>query len=90
MPKKRATKPHKRGPKEERLVIPEESQEALTRLLKPATQVSSLKAAFDSAHKDGMDALKRHDFDALTDAVKRERKVVDAMKRIAPSTHGAK
>jgi len=35
MPKKRTKKPQKRGPKEERLVIREDPQDALTRLLKP-------------------------------------------------------
>jgi hypothetical protein len=35
MPKKRTTKPQKRGPKEERLIIREDPQEALARLLKP-------------------------------------------------------
>jgi hypothetical protein len=36
MPKKRTTKPKKRGPKEERLIIREDPAEALARLLKPA------------------------------------------------------
>jgi hypothetical protein len=35
MPKKRTTKPRKRGPKEERLIIRESPQDALARLLKP-------------------------------------------------------
>ena len=38
MPKARKTKPKKRGPKEERLIIREDPADALARLLKPATQ----------------------------------------------------
>jgi len=36
MPKARKTKPKKRGPKEDRLIIQEDPQDALARLLKPA------------------------------------------------------
>jgi hypothetical protein len=35
MPKKRTTKPRKRGPKEERLIVREDPQDAINRLLKP-------------------------------------------------------
>ena len=50
----------KRDPKEERLIVREDPTEALARLLKPS-KVASLKAEFDAAHKDGMDALERGD-----------------------------
>jgi hypothetical protein len=36
MTKKHITKPRKRGPKEERLIVREDPQDALARLLKPA------------------------------------------------------
>ena len=45
---------------------------------KPST-VSSHKAAFDQAHQDGMDALKRGDYDAFGEAVYRESKVIEAI-----------
>jgi len=37
MAKKQTSKPKKRGPKEERLIIREDPAEALSRLLKPTT-----------------------------------------------------
>ena len=43
------------------------------------SSVSSLKAAFDEAHRDGMDALQRGDYDAFGEAVERESKVIDAV-----------
>lgn len=74
-------KPRKRGPKEERLIIRDDPAEALRRLLKPnkTTSLKSLKAAFDAAHKDGMDAIQRGDYDAFGNAIDRERKILDAI-----------
>jgi hypothetical protein len=37
MPKTRKPKPKKRGPKEERLVITEDPEQALARLIRPTT-----------------------------------------------------
>ena len=71
-------KPQKRGPKEERLIIRDDPAEALARLLKPK-KTTSLKAAFDAAHKDGIDAIQRGDYDAFGNAIDRERKIIDAI-----------
>ena len=40
-------------------------------------KTTSLKAAFDAAHKDGMDAIQRGDYDAFGNAIDRERKIID-------------
>jgi len=69
-----------KAPKKPR--ISEAPQEALTRSLKP-NKIASLKAEFDAAHNDGMDALKRGDYKAVRHAVDRERKVIDAMPKPA-------
>ena len=45
----------------------------LTGVLK---QVRALKVQFDKAHADGMTALDRHNFDALCDAIVRERTAI--------------
>ena len=71
-------KPHKRDRKEERRIIRDDPAEALARLLKP-NKTTSLKAAFDAAHKDGMDAIQRGDYDAFGNAIDRERKIIDAI-----------
>jgi hypothetical protein len=78
MPKVKKRKPRKRGPKEERLIIRDDPAETLRRLLKP-NKTTSLKAAFDAAHKDGMDAIQRGDYDAFGNAIDRERKILDAI-----------
>ena len=77
MPKVKKRKPRKRGPKEERLITRDDPAETLRRLLKP--NKTSLKAAFDAAHKDGMDAIQRGDYDAFGNAIDRERKILDAI-----------
>ena len=77
MPKARKQKPRKRGPKEERLIIRDDPAEALQRLLLKANKITSLKAAFDAAHKNGIDALQRGDYDAFGNAIARERKILD-------------
>jgi len=76
----RKTKPRKGGPNENRLVITGDRAEARRRLLTPA-QVANLRTEFMAAHKDGLDALKRHDYDALADAIDRERKIADIVKQ---------
>jgi hypothetical protein len=50
---------------------------ALTRALRPT--LTERMAEFDAAHKDGMDALERHDSAALQAAVIHERKVIDVV-----------
>jgi len=75
MPKARNTKPPQRGPKKERLVITQDPQETALR----QRQVADLKTRFDEIHRDGMDALKRRDYDALVDAIEREREIADVL-----------
>ena len=75
MPKAKKRKPQKRGPKEERLVIRDDPAAALARPLKP-NKVAILKAEFDAAHKNGMEALRRGDTDAFGYAVDREHKIL--------------
>ena len=40
-----------------------------------------LKKQFDEAHQDGMKALRDGDMDALTDALKREREIIEQLPR---------
>jgi hypothetical protein len=61
----------------------EDAQEDPTRLAKLKTTTNSLKAAFDDAHKVGMEALKRRDFETLKKAIERERKVIKAISNSA-------
>ena len=75
MAKARKAKPPKRGSKEERLVIRDDPAAALAPPLKP-NKVAILKAEFDAAHKNGMEALRRGDNDAFGNAVDRERKII--------------
>ena len=75
MAKARTPKPRQRGPKE-RLIIRDDPADAAARLLK-SNKTTRLKAAFDAAHKDGMDALQRGDYEAFGNAIDRERKIID-------------
>jgi heme oxygenase len=76
MPKAQRRNPRMRG-------LREDAQEALTRLAKLKTTTNSLKAAFDDAHKVGMEALKRRDFKALRNAIELERKAIEALSNSA-------
>jgi hypothetical protein len=76
MPKARNRKPPTRR-------FREDAKEGLTRLVKPKTTTNSLKAAFDDAHKVGMEALKRRDFETLKKAIERERQVIKAISNSA-------
>src|SRR5687767_5608882 len=76
-PKKRKAL-RRRRPKDERLIIRDDPAEAPARRLKP-TRTATLKAEFDAAHKDGMAALKRHDYSAVGEVIRRERKIVQAL-----------
>ena len=73
-----AGKPKKPGPKKERLVIREDPETAVVRILKP-TQTKALKAEFDAVHEEGMNALKRGNYDEFGTAIKREGKIVQRM-----------
>ena len=57
------------------LIIRDDPVDALARLLK-SNKTTGLKAAFDAAHKDGMDALRRGDHDAFGNALDRETKIL--------------
>ena len=77
MPRKRTSKPKKRGPKEERFVREDPQDGRLEATM-------ALKAEFDATHADGMRALKQRDFDALARVVERERDIIKRQKdRIA-------
>lgn len=76
MPNARSRNPRIRG-------LREDAQEALTRLARLKTTTSSLKAAFDDAHKVAMEALKRRDFEALRNAIELERKAIEALSNSA-------
>ena len=39
------------------------------------------KAEFDAAHRRGMDALRRHDYEGLTEAINTERSIVETQQR---------
>lgn len=69
-----SVKRKKTGPPQKRLAVREDSQGALQALLLKRDRET--KAAFDAAHKDGMNALEQHDRPALTDAVDREGRAV--------------
>ena len=45
---------------------------------KPLKPVARRKAAFDAAHEAGMNALKRKDYSALGNAIKREKDIIAA------------
>jgi len=45
-------------------------------------QIHALKAQFDKAHADGMKALHAGKLDAVTDAIARERVVIDKQRRL--------
>ena len=44
---------------------------------------AALRKEFQKAHKDGMEALTAGDFDALGDAIKRERDIIEKQKKSA-------
>ena len=53
---------------------------ALARLLEP-TRIQALKAEFDSAHTEGMLALRDGDYDTFGKVILRERQIIDEMFR---------
>jgi hypothetical protein len=47
------------------------------------------KAAFDEAHRKGMDALRRHDYVELGEAIKIERDIVEEQQDALKKARGA-
>ncbi len=47
-----------------------------------ATEIDALRKKFKKAHDDGMVALGNHDFNALGDAIKREREIIGTQKKL--------
>ena len=43
------------------------------------SKTARLKAEFDAAHKEGVAAMKRRDYVAVREVIRRERKVIDAV-----------
>ncbi len=41
--------------------------------------IDTAKAKFDDAHKTGMDALERGDYDTMGEAIKREREAIHSL-----------
>ena len=46
------------------------------------------KAEFDEAHRKGMDALRRHDYAELTEAINTERSIVETQQRALQQAQG--
>jgi len=81
---KQALKPRKRLPKEKRLTDP------VVALGPAKTAVQTLLNDFRMAHADGMAALEKQDFDALGDAIKRERNIIEAQSELIEQSTGKK
>jgi hypothetical protein len=84
---KQALKPKKRRPKEKRLTDP---VVALGPAKTAAQSVAALLRDFKKAHADGMAALEKRDFDALGDAIRRERDLVETQSEIIERSTGKK
>jgi hypothetical protein len=90
---KQARKSKKRGSREERLVItdPPGPLASLRRRTKTAAAtIATLRKDFKKAHEDGMAALDNQDFDALGDAIKRERNIIDIQSELIEKSTGKK
>ena len=86
---KRALKRKKRRPKETRLVIPDPFV-ALGPTKAAAQRVATLRKDFQKAHADGMTALQSGDLDALGDAIKRERDIIEIQSELIEQSTGKK
>ena len=86
---KRALTRKKRGPKEKRLVITDPVV-ALGPIKTAAQRVATLRKDFQKAHADGMTALQKGDFDALEDAIKRERDIIEIQSELIEQSTGKK
>jgi hypothetical protein len=82
-----------REPREERLVItdppgPLASPRRPTKTA--AATMATLQKDFKKAHEDGMAALDNRDFDALGDAIKRERNIIAIQSELIEKSTGKK
>jgi hypothetical protein len=90
---KQARKSKKRWPRKERLMItdPPVALASSRRATKTAAAtMATLGKDFKKAHEDGMAALDNQDFDALGDAIKRERNVIDIQSELIEKSTGKK
>jgi hypothetical protein len=81
---KRKSASSKRERPAERLIILETPAEALTRK-RVLTTTTEAKVEFDAAHKEGMEALRRRDYEALATAIRREQAVIERVARVIES-----
>jgi hypothetical protein len=81
---KQAPKPKKRRPKEKRLTDP------VVALAPTKTAPATLRKDFKKAHANGMAALQKQDFDALGDAIKRERNIIETQSELIERSVGTK
>jgi hypothetical protein len=92
MPKVTKRKAQKKRPaKAEQLTRRDDRAEASSRLPKPstpnpATERSSLKAAFDAIHAYAMDALESKDYMAMGDAIEKESAIIAKQKALIERT----
>ena len=86
---KQAPKPKKRRPKQKRLVLTDPVV-ALGPTKTAAEKIATLRKDFQEAHADGMTALQRGDFDALGDAIKRERDIIEIQSELIEQSTGKK
>ena len=84
---KQALKPKKRWPKEKRLT---DLVVALGPAKTAAQSVAALLRDFRKAHADGMAALEKQDFDALGDAIRRERDLIKTQSEMIERSTGKK
>jgi hypothetical protein len=81
---KQAPNPKKRRPKEKRLTDPVVAGKTA------AESVATLLREFKKAHADGMAALEKQDFDALGDAIGRERDLIETQSEMIEESTGKK
>ena len=81
---KQAPNPKKRRPKEKRLTDPVVAAKTA------AESVATLLREFKKAHADGMAALEKQDFDALGDAIGRERDLIETQSEMIEESTGKK
>jgi hypothetical protein len=90
---KQARKSKKRGSREERFVItdaPGPLASVRRQAKTAAATMATLQKDFKKAHKDGMAALDNQDFDALGDAIKRERNIIAIQSKLIEKSTGKK
>jgi hypothetical protein len=84
---KQAPKPKKRRAKEKPLTDP---VVALAPTKTAPEKIATLRKDFKKAHANGMAALQKQDFDALGDAIKRERNIIETQSELIERSVGTK